>query len=264
MARRLQAAVLGSVLLSAAATAGAQERPFFVTYGSHLEEVRELEVSVLSTIGEPKDGAPRYVAPWIELEYGITRRWTAELYFEGVNVHDDASAYTGWRIENRFRPFAGDHFVNPILYIEYESINEASRIQKEIVGEGPIPDEPLGALKREHAHELEGRLILSKNGANWELAGNLILEKNLSADEGVEFGYSTGAWRRFRRLMAGFELYGGLGATVASDEETRHFIAPLVGWRVTKRSMVKASVGFGLTEASDRYLVRVGYSMDLW
>jgi len=264
MRRLSQAAVLGIVLLGAAATAAAQERPFFVTYSEHLEEKGDLEVSILSTAGTPKDGGPRYVAPWIELEYGITSRWTAEFYLEGVNVHDDASAYTGWRIENRVRPFAGDHFLNPVLYIEYESINEASRIQKEIVGEGGLPDEPVGTLKHDHAHELEGRLILSKDVMNWEIAGNLILEKNLSADEGVEFGYATGAWRRLHKLMVGAEVYGGLGATVAGGEETRHFVAPIVGWRFNKKSMVKASVGFGVTDVSDRYLVRVGYSIDLW
>jgi hypothetical protein len=263
MSRHLRAAALSAVLLGAAATAEAQERPYFVTYSEHLEEKGDLEVSILSTVGTPKDGAG-YVAPWMEFEYGITSRWTAELYIEGVTVHNDASAYTGWRIENRVRPFAGDHFLNPVLYVEYESINEASRIQKEVVGEGRFPDEPVREMKHQHAHELEGRVILSKYVANWEIAGNVILEKNLSEDEGVEFGYATGTWKKFRKFMAGVEAYGGLGATLAADEETRHFIAPLIAWRPMKNMMFKASVGFGLTDVSDRYLVRVGYSIELW
>jgi len=262
MSRHLQAAALGAVLLGVAATADAQERPYFVTYSEHLEDKGELEVSVLSTLGDPKDGTPRYVAPWVEVEYGITSRWTAELYFEGVNVHDDSSAYTGWRIENRFRPFPGDHFLNPVLYIEYESISEASRIQKEIVGEGRFPDDPVRLMKHEHAHELEGRVILSKEFANWEVAGNAIFEKNLSEEEGVEFGYTAAARKKFRQFMAGVEVYGGLGATIAADEQTRHYIAPLIAWRPVKNMMIKGEVGFGLTNVSDRTLVRVGYSIE--
>ena len=261
MARLSYAAAIG-LLLCVSASAHAQERPYFVTYSDYLEEKGDLEVSVLSTIGAVKDN-PNYFAPWIEIEYGVMKRWTAELYIEGVTVHQDASAFTGWRVENRFRPFAGEHFLNPVLYVEYESINAASRIQKEIVGEGTIPDESVRTLKHDHAHELEGRLILSKKWDGWEVAGNGILEKNLSEDEGVEFGYATGFTKRFRKLYVGAEAYGGLGASLAQHEETRHFIAPLVGWKVSK-GLLKAEVGFGLTEASERYLVRVGYSIDVW
>src|SRR5262249_34333108 len=78
MARQFKAAALSMVLLGAAGAAHAQERPYFVTYSEHLEDKGELEVSVLSTLGDPKDGTPRYVAPWVEIEYGITSRWTAE------------------------------------------------------------------------------------------------------------------------------------------------------------------------------------------
>ena len=114
----------------------AQERPYFVTYDHYLEEPGNLEIAVANTSGFPRDGAARH-APWLELEYGVTGWWTAELYLEGVTTRRDGSAFTGWRWENRFRPLKGEHRVNPVLYVEYESINEASRIQKEVVGAGP-------------------------------------------------------------------------------------------------------------------------------
>ena len=60
---------LVALLMGSACVADAQERPYFVTYSDHLENPRELEVSMLSTIGDPTDGSARYVAPWIEIEY---------------------------------------------------------------------------------------------------------------------------------------------------------------------------------------------------
>jgi hypothetical protein len=263
MARRSRVAVLCALVLGGVVdTTEAQERPYFVTYSDRLETKGELEVSVLSTIGDVKD-SPNYFAPWIEIEYGITPRWTTEVYLEGVTINKDASAFTGWRWENRFRPFAGEHFINPVLYIEYENVNDGSRIQKEIVGEGSTSRDPLGILKHEHAHELEGRLILSKQFDAWEVAGNAIIEKNLSEDEGLEYGYAAAGSKRWGRFIAGLEAYGGLGVSNPEFEQTRHFIAPIVGWRVAK-GLLKGSVGFGVTDASERYLFRIGYSRDLW
>jgi hypothetical protein len=254
----------------------AQERPYFVTYDHYLEEPGNLEIAVASTTGFPKAGNPSYTAPWLELEYGLTGWWTAELYLEGVTTNGNGSAFTGWRWENRFRPLKGEHAVNPVLYVEYEQINEASRIQKEIVGSGALSLEPIAHLRDESAHELEGKLILSSAVRNWNIAENVIFEKNLSEDEGVEFGYSVGVARSLGGLASGatchlcrenftvgVEAFGGLGRSADSGlTDTRHFIAPLLAWRVSDRSTLKVSNGFGLTEASDRHLLRVGYSYE--
>jgi hypothetical protein len=167
--------------------------------------------------------------------------------------------------------------INPVIYVEYESINEASRIQKEIVGSGSLPFEPIADLTMEHVHELEGKLILSSSLASWNVSENFIIEKNLSKDEGFEFGYSVGVSRSLGGLasgtschvcrenfVAGVEAYGGLGTSVErSLSDTRHFIAPVIAWHLTDRSTVKASTAFGLTDASDRYLVRVGWAYEL-
>ena len=203
--------------------------------------------------------------------------WTTELYFEGVTTRHDGSAFGGWRWENRFRPLVGEHRINPVLYVEYENVNEASRIQKGIVGSGSLSQEPIAELRREHAHELEGKLILSSTVRGWNLAENFIFEKNLSEDEGVEFGYSVGVSRALGGLatattchvckenfVLGVEAYGGLGSTKeATLTDTRHFLAPVVAWQVTSRSTLKASVGFGLSDASDWYLLRLGWDYEL-
>ena len=255
----------------------AQERVYFVTYDHYLEEPRNLEIALATTTGFPKGGSPSYTAPWLELEYGLTGWWTAELYLEGVTTRANGSGFTGWRWENRFRPLKGEHRMNPVLYIEYEGINEATRIQKEIVGSGPLSSDPIPALRRNPAHEFEGRLILSSVVGAWNLSENLIVEKNLSADEGLEFGYSVGVSRSLGSLasgatchvcpenfVAGLEAYGGLGTTKTSGlTDTRHFIAPVLGWHVTERSTLKVSTGFGVTSAADRYLLRLGWSYEL-
>jgi hypothetical protein len=265
------------VLCGRVATASAQEGPYFVTYTHYLEEPRNVEIALANTAGIPKNGHSVYNAPWLELEYGFTGWWTGELYLEGVTTSRDGNAFTGWRWENRFRPLRGEHRINPVLYVEYESINEASRIQKEIVGSGGIAYEPIAELRGHHAHELEAKLILSSVVGAWNVSENIIFEKNLSADEGVELGYSVGVSRPLGTLasgttchlcaenfLAGVEAYGGLGSTIAfAKDQQRHYVAPVVAWHVSDRSTIKASVGLGLTETSDRYLVRMAWSYEL-
>ncbi len=236
--RHLVEAICVSTFLIAV-PAAAQERAFFVTYDHYLEEPGNLEIAVANTSGFPKDGHSPYSAPWIELEYGVTGWWTTELYLEGVTTRRDGSGFTGWRWEHRFRPLKSEHRVNPVLYIEYESINEASRIQKEIVGSGPLPFEPIDDLRREHQHEMEAKLILSSVVRGWNVSKNLVFEKN------------------------GIEAYGGLGSTKERGlSDTRHFLAPVLAWHLTERTTLKVSTGVGLTEASDRYLVRVGWAYE--
>jgi hypothetical protein len=69
--------------------------------------------------------------------------------------------FTGFRLENRFRVLNGEHRINPVLYFEYENINEASRIQKEVLGHAERSNESLQDLKNETAREIEAKLILS-------------------------------------------------------------------------------------------------------
>jgi hypothetical protein len=263
------------IVFGSTGVAIAQERPYFVTYDDQLEKRGDLEVELQTTSATVRDQGRRYIAPWTEIEYGVTSWWTTELYLEGASFVGDGSAFTGWRSENRFRPFKGDHALNPVLYVEYESVNEASRIQKEIVGRGPLPFEPINALAEDHANELEGRLILSSWIGRWNVSENFILEKNFSESEGVEFGYSVGVSRpiagsgtdgcRFclGALVAGVEAYGGLGTTGDASGATRQFIAPVLAWHVTSASSLKVSTGFGLTSTSDRVLLRFGYVIEV-
>jgi hypothetical protein len=116
-----------------AATAGAQEKPYFVTYSHDLEEPGNLEIETKTALAQP-GGGNRYGATALELEYGTRAWWTTELYLDGQATGGDSTVFTGWRIENRLRPLMRDHVVNPVLYIEYENISGADKTILEFVG----------------------------------------------------------------------------------------------------------------------------------
>ena len=156
-----KAAAAMLVLVFPAAAAQAQERPYFVTYSHDLEEPGALEVAV-NPVFATQRGAGDFLAGWTELEYGVKGWWTTEFYLEGVAMRFNGNGFTGWRWENRFHPLKGEHAVNPVLYLEYESINEASRIQKEIVGSGALSFAPIDELRASRARELEAKLGLQR------------------------------------------------------------------------------------------------------
>jgi len=276
----MRANVFQFVLLafSLAIPCAAQESPFVVTYTHHMEEPGNLEFETSSTVGIPRSGQRFYAAPYMELEYGVTTQWTSELYLESSSVWGDSTVFTGWRFENRYKPLRREHWINPVLYLEYESVNEASRIQKEIEGGGPDLICSNRELRGEHAHELETKLILSSDFHDWNISENFIATKNLSESEGVEFGYAFGVSRPLARLasgsncrfcsenfIAGIEMYGGLGSTLDgfTPRGTAHYIAPVVSWAVFDNATLRLSTGFGLTDQSNPVLLRVGYSYEL-
>lgn len=264
------------LLMLAAASSGAQETPYFVTYSHHLEEPGNLELEFSNSLGLPKAGRA-YNAPWVEFEYGVKAWWTSEFYLEGQSRRGDSTIFTGWRFENRLKPLAREHRLNPVLYVEYENINEASRIHKEVVGHAEQLDEPNSELRQEHARELETKLILSSTVHDWNISENFIVEKNLVEAEAFEFGYAFGVSRALSRLasgsncrfcrenfVAGLEFYGGLGTTERFGfANTAHYIAPSLAWELGDNATVRVSPAFGLTPGADRFLLRVGYSYEL-
>jgi hypothetical protein len=255
----------------------AQESPFFVTYTHHMEEPGNLDVEVSSTNGVPRNGQQFYAAPYMELECGVTARWTSELYLEGQTTSGDSSVFTGWRIENRFRPLTREHWINPVLYLEYEDLNEASRIQKEIEGGGPDLSSRNALLTPIRDHELESKLILSSDYRDWSIAENFIVAKNFSQSEGIEFGYAFGVSRPLASLASGAnchlcrenfalgaEMYGVLGSTLGFGlHDTAHYVAPVISWAMSDNSTLRFSPGFGLTHETNPILIRIGYTYEI-
>ncbi len=257
--------------------AAAQEAPYFITYTHHLEEPGSLEISLEPTFGMPKT-ARGFTATALELEYGVKAWWTSELYLDGQSTRGDSTVFTGYRWENRFRPLLREHWINPVIYIEYEGINGADKTLREIVGFDSEADAavPNGVARREKKHEIETKLILSSNYRGWNFSGNFIAEKNL-AHAPWEFGYTLGASRPLalaasareckfcaENFSAGLELYGGLGEWHRFTlSRTSHYLAPSLAWNLPGGTTLRVSPGFGLTGASHRLLLRVGISYEV-
>jgi hypothetical protein len=255
----------------------AQESPYIVTYDHYLEEPGSLEVEYFSALGTQR-GGNNFHAAWIELEYGATAWWTTELYLDGQTTFKDSTVFTGFRWENRFRLLKQEHFINPVFYVEYEQINDADKIVKEVEGHDVEADHapPNALLRQGHNHELELKLLLSKNFKGWNVAVNPLVVKNLLPSEPWEFAYAVGASRPLalkasakkcsfcrENFIAGLELYGGLGDTVSPGlHETSQYLAPAVAWNLPSGWTLRASPGFGLNDNSHRLLMRWGVSRE--
>jgi hypothetical protein len=111
---------------------------YFVTYSHELEEPGNLEIAAKNIVGAPKSGNP-FVATALELEYGLKTWWTTELYLDGQTTAGESTVFTGFRLENRFRPLLREHWINPVLYLEFENINGADKTLLEVVGHDIVP-----------------------------------------------------------------------------------------------------------------------------
>jgi hypothetical protein len=255
----------------------AQESPYIVTYDHYLEEPGNLEVEYFSTFGTQR-GGNNFHAFWTELEYGATAWWTTELYLDGQTTFQESSIFTGLRFENRIRPLKHEHFVNPILYVEYERKNGADKILKEVEGHDVESDflVPNAAARKDHINELEFKLILSSTVKGWNFAENIIASKNLS-NQPWEFGYALGASRPLalkasakrcsfcrENFVAGVEMYGGLGDRYSFGlNNTSHYVAPVAAWNLPSGWTLRLSPGFGLNDNSHAFLLRWGVSREI-
>jgi hypothetical protein len=259
------------------APAAAQEPPYFVAYSHHLEEPGSLEIEMFSNFGVQPHGN-NFLAPWMEFEYGATGWWTTEFYVDNQSTFGENTFFTGWRWENRFRPLMREHWINPVLYVEYENTNGADKTMKEVVGFDSAGDHAVlnSIARREHDHEIETKLILSSNFRGWNFAENFIAEKNLNGDP-WEFGYAVGLSRPLRlaatpnpcefcreNFVAGIEFYGGLGtAQQFTLSHTSHYVAPLLSWQLPSGATFTVSPGRGLTSAAHPFLLRWGVSYEI-
>jgi hypothetical protein len=269
-------ALLFSLTL-ALSSSRAQESPYIVAYDHYLEEPGNLEIEYFSAFATQRGGND-YHAFWMEFEYGATAWWTTEFYLDGQTTFNDSTLFTGFRFENRFRPLKHEHFINPVLYVEYEHISGADKIRKEVEGHDIEADtlESNAVLRQEHNHELEFKLLLSSTFKGWNFVENTLATKNLS-NEPWEFGYALGASRPLalkaspqrcsfcrENFVAGVEMYGGLGDRHSFGlHETSHYLAPVVAWNLPSGWTLRVSPGFGLNDDSSRFVLRWGVSREI-
>ncbi|MGA2433729.1 MAG: hypothetical protein ABSG25_00435 [Bryobacteraceae bacterium] len=269
-------------LLAAAAlflfgsTLEASEDPYLVTYSHQMEEPGNLEIGLNEVAGAPK-GGNSFLSSLLELEYGATAWWTAEFYAEGQSTAGQSAIFTGYRIENRVRPLMREHWINPVLYFEFETTNAADKALKEIVGHDTYADQlvPNAVARREQDREAELKLILSTNAKGWNFSENFIAEKNLAGDP-WEFGYAFGMNRPLalaarpapcsfcrENFRAGFEMFGGVGTLREFGlHDTSHYIAPCLQWQVPGGPTFVVSPAFGLNRNSYGALMRFTVSYE--
>jgi hypothetical protein len=257
--------------------ARAQDKPYFVTYDHHLEEPGSLEIEFNPVFGSP-GGPANFLASTTEFEYGVKAWWTTEFYLDTQWTSGDSAIFTGYRWENRFRPLMREHWINPVLYVEFENISAADKATLEVVGFDSKADfsAPNAVLRRNKQREIETKLILSSQVRGWNISENLIAEKKLSGDP-WEFGYAVGfnrplaleasarpcRWCR-ENFVAGMEFYGGLGqANLLTLQGTAHYAAPVVAWNLPWGTTLRVSPGWGLTSTSQRFLLRFGVSYEI-
>ena len=271
--------VLGLVLVTSflPSFTAAQENPYFVAYDHYLEEPGNLEVEYFSTFGTQRAGND-FHSYWMELEYGATAWWTTEFYLDGQTTFGDSTVFTGIRWENRFRPLKREHFINPILYVEFEHKSDADKILKEGEGHDVEADflAPNSLARQEISNEMELKLILSSTFKGWNFTQNTLAAKNLS-NEPWEFGYALGASRPLalkasakrctlcaQNFIAGIEMYGGLGDRYHFGlRDTSHYAAPVLGWNLPSGWTLRISPGFGLNDNSHQFLLRCGVSREI-
>jgi len=269
--------VLGFVLWAVTLPVHAQERPYFITYNQEMEEPGNFEVALNPVFGTQRD-APSFLAGSTEFEYGVRAWWTTELYLAGQTTRHDSTLFTGYRWENRFRPLGREHRVNPVLYVEFESLNGADKTLLEVVGHDGEADHasPNEEARAEHKNEIETKLILSSNVNGWNLSGNLIAEKNLS-NEPWELGYALGVSRPLAQaargapcslcpenFTAGVEIYGGLSTIHdAGFTDTSHYAAAVLAWDLPSGLTLRVSPTVGLNHNSHRFLLRFGMSYEI-
>lgn len=261
----------------AAPRLGAQEPPYFVTYSQVLEEPGNLEVALKGLTASPRN-ANGFFSPTLELEYGARAWWTTELYLQGQSTVNDSTIFTGFRWENRFRVLPTEHWINPVLYVEYENVNEADKSILEVTGHDSVTGlEPGNAEgRKETERTIEGKLILSSNARGWNFSENFIAEKNVMG-EAWEFGYALGASRPLtlaggsrnctfcrQNFNAGAEMYGGLSTVHDFGlHGTSHYAGPTVNFNLPHGPTLGFSPQFGLNDNSAGVLWRFNVSYEI-
>lgn len=261
-----------------AGSARAQEPPYFVTYSSAMEEPGNLEIESQNVAAAPKN-ANAFFAPTLEFEYGATAWWTVEGYLHGQATRNDSTVFTGYRIESRFRPLPREYWINPVLYVEYESVNAADKSFLEITGNTSIATQQVAnaILRKEQERSIEGKLILSSNVRGWNISENFIAEKAVNKSEPWEFGYALAVSRPLliergaqkcpfcrRHVAVGAELFGGLGTRYSFGlKQTQQYAGPLVAVDLPHGLRLKFSPEFGLNDNAAGVLWRFGVSYEI-
>ncbi len=186
----------------------------------------------------------------IEVEYGVTDRWTIAGYLDFEQPSGEDFKYIQSRaVVSRYRFFEkGQRFFDGAIYIEY------------YLPETRYPEKSTGA--GEPKEKIEARIILEKDFGSTTLTLNPKFEKVVSGghvEEGLEFEYGASLYYKMTpKLKPGLEIYGGMGELVDFKpyDKQKHYIVPAAKWKLSDHLKWNIGVAFGLTNASDDIVVK--------
>lgn len=268
---------LGAVAFSGNSMAGNGAN--FVLYNHHTEKAGDTAAMLMSDFAQDESNQS-YNAQMLMVERGITDRWTSEFMIEGQRTPGEPYRVTGWRWENRYRPFDYGAFLNPVFYVEWENLKTSTKYLMEVSGR---VDSESGEPDATSEGILETRLILGHDfNDRFNASFNWINETNAST-RATDFGYALGLNFELlgsghdtanhahhlpgktdgvtvRELTLGLEMYGGLGnskkGVTASGRLTEQYLGLNLVSHLTNGVMLQAGLASGLTSPSQRGLLR--------
>lgn len=275
MSKRIRFLIGMGLFLTSTALA---DTGYLTTYSHHIYK-GELELMIMTDLTSPskvnrEDGQGQYLSQMIELEYAPTDRLALEFMAEGFrDLETGVGRFTGFRYEARFNPFIPKLPLNPVLYVELEDLDPATRYKMEVSGWVTPPYVEATGSEEGREKIIETRLILSNDFGPWNLAFNWINETDLR--NGVTaFGYASGllytleskgddqkehhghsmAGGFFAPISLGLELVGALGDTKNFGLDTarqQHYLQPSIMLQAGENAMLSVGFMIGLTEVSD-------------
>jgi hypothetical protein len=265
------------LFVTASRTGSAQEDPYFVTDHHHLPEAGSLGLANYSVFGIPKSGN-QFLGSELEFEYRMTKWWATQIELTGQKTWNDSTIFTGYSWVNKFKLVPTNHLINLALSIGWEDSNDANKTIAEIEGHGGEEEfaVPNAIARKVQEHEIETKLIFSRDHEGWNFSGNIMSAKNLS-NQPWEFGYSLATSRALstvdgdsectfcrKSFTAGLEFYGGLGDLHAFQlQSTPRYLGPEMSWKLTDKLAIKVGPHFGLTSQSQRVLIHFAAIYDI-
>ena len=253
----------------------AQERPYFVTYSHEMEEPGNLEIEFFNAVGKPP-GGNRFIGSNIEFEYGATAWWTTEFYLDGQMTQHDSTIFTGYRWENRFRPLLREHWINPVIYIEFENTAPTklcakwSAMMARTISSNPM-QRPVRKRTRTGAQADPGQQLQGMEHQRKHHRGEESFQRALGVWLCVGASRPLSLAARAHnctfcgeKFQAGIEMYGGLGDRYSFGlNQTSHYLGPLINWEAPNGMTLSFSPQFGLNDYSIPRLYRFGVSYEI-
>jgi len=177
----------------------------------------------------------------VEVEYGVTDRFTVGMYGDFRNSSDVSLSYYRFRAVARYALFTKyQRFFDTALYLEYYQ---------------PSKDV-------EDPSEMEMRLILQKDLGDFRLMLNPTISKDISGEEvkdGVNGNFFGGIyWRRYYAIQLGAEYYGRYGQIrdLLPSAEQEHVVFGVADLKFFKGFNWQLGVGAGLNSGSDDLIIK--------